>query len=368
MIAPLRPVLRAALVLAPFALGAGAASQTEGPQPAEIFAEVMKAQDAVERPSLQGGADLIERIFESRRAEALAIAATEALREHKYRLRRGAALHYRGRLEILARKLPAAVASLDAHLATNPTGTLRARTLLFAAELAELYGAGPDQAMVLFDELDPELLEDEALGVRYRALAKYMEGLYARSQLRGRPAPPLDAYWVLGDDHQPQLGKDLDWSLQRFAGKPVLVCFFSPWMPLAQEVVFNALKLRAAHPETQVVLVTHRTGVAWEFAEGDPEPGAGKVIRAPDGKQLEIQMEVAYLSEFARRLGLQGVPVVVERPGMSRAAWHVALHPTVFVLSRDGRVVGHVTGHVPNDEDSPSSKRVEALLEKATEG
>lgn len=342
---------------------AALAPAQQPPTAAEIFAEVMKAQDTVERPTVQASADQLERLFAARRAQAVGAAARDALLEHRYRLRRGDALHFRGRLQVLAGRYPEAVQSFDAHLEQTATPTLRHRSLLFRADLAELYGGGPREALASYEGIEPEAIADDGMTIHYRERRTYMQQLRQRVELQGSKAPPLEAQWVIGDSHAPESGTD--WGLESLDGKPALVLFFTPWLPPAQLMMFDVLEQADAHDDLTVVLVTHMTGAAWAFDEGKPHPGRGKLIRAEGDQPLSVELEVNYLAELAHRLELEGRPIVIEPMGRSRAAWHLSTHPTLFALNKDGRVVDHTTGYETHGTLAPSTRRIGELIRSA---
>jgi len=357
------PKLTAApwLAAAMLAISAPLAAQ----DPETILAEVLAAENTVQRPDLENAtADQIEHIYAARRLDAQRTAARIALREHRFRLREGLGVFVRGRLLLLVNKPDEALAAFEAYIRSTQSGSHYHQALLFAAELTVLYGDGPEKASHLLAACDVEAIGEKELTLRHKALRERLNQYLLRAQLHGLPCPPLDPAIVIGPDANPVEGKDF--SLAKYEGKAVVLFFFTPWAVVCQQELRDLAQMRKEYGDTvQFIAITGASGAAWVWNDKMVKPGMGSIVRPEEGA-LPLKQEVAYLAEFVRRCQLEDVPFLFERRGHSAQHFQIRQHPMTFVLDKKGTIVGHMHGWVPAaGQSSPSLRRLEGLLERA---
>jgi thiol-disulfide isomerase/thioredoxin len=129
----------------------------------------------------------------------------------------------------------------------------------------------------------------------------------------GEPTPALSAKTLAGRELR----------LSDFAGRTVLVNFWATWCaPCVAEMPALA-RLR------------DRLGV--------------EVVA------VNFQENAARIQPFVDRLGL-AFPVVRDHDGTLRAAWHVNIFPSTYVIAPDQRIVLYATGEVDWDDPNVESR------------
>jgi thiol-disulfide isomerase/thioredoxin len=152
-----------------------------------------------------------------------------------------------------------------------------------------------------------------------------------RAALTGKPAPELDVQHVIGGDES--------FSLASYRGKVVVLDFTATWCGPCRRIVPDLIAMQKEHrDDVQVVGVTRLYGYATDFS-GDVEiPNGGKLVR-----DLTPDAELAINRTFCKAFGID-YPLVVVTPATAKEHYGVTGIPTVFVVGRDGDVVGHVIG------------------------
>ncbi len=153
-----------------------------------------------------------------------------------------------------------------------------------------------------------------------------------RDALTGQPAPALDVQAVVNGS--------AEFTLAAARGKVVVLDFFATWCGPCRGVVPELAALQREHPDTvQVVGATRFYGYGMDFSAPDVKlPHGGEVVRG-----LDRDHEIAINQTFAKVFEL-GYPIVFAGQDVAHEAYGVRGIPTVFVIGKDGRVLGHVVG------------------------
>lgn len=169
--------------------------------------------------------------------------------------------------------------------------------------------------------------------------------------LTGKPVPAIEALHVIGGGSESP--DAASFSLDKLRGKVVLLDFTATWCGPCRKVVPHLIALQNEHSaDLQVVGVTRLYGYGMDFSAPEATtPNGGTVVR-----NLTPEAELQVNRVFVDKFGI-GYPIVVAGGGVAREQFHVSGIPTLFVVGRDGSVVGSVVG--TNEAD------VDALIEKA---
>lgn len=153
-----------------------------------------------------------------------------------------------------------------------------------------------------------------------------------RKALTGTTAPALNAELVLDDGSRPPAELSL---LTAHRGKVVLLDFFATWCPPCRKALPGLQELAAEHAEVELIGATRFYGYGTDFTKGRE---SGEMRRG-----LDRDAEVAVNQTF-RRVFEVDYPVAFLPSDRARDEYGVRGIPTVFVIGRDGKVVGHVVG------------------------
>lgn len=169
----------------------------------------------------------------------------------------------------------------------------------------------------------------------------------------GKPVPAIAAEVVVNGP------KDLDpanWSLASYRGKVVVLDFFATWCGPCRAVTPDLVDLQKRFAnDVQVLAITRFYGNGMDFSEpGAQLPHGGKSI-----KDLDRDGEVRVNEAFAKAFSLQ-YPIVFTGAAVAREQFGVSGIPTVYVVGKDGNVVGHVVGG-----GDANKKRLLELVEQA---
>jgi thiol-disulfide isomerase/thioredoxin len=132
-----------------------------------------------------------------------------------------------------------------------------------------------------------------------------------------------------------------DFTLEHGKGKVVVLDFFASWCAPCRETVPHLVALQGKHrDDVCVVGVTRYHGRGMDFAAaGATTPHGGTVV-----KDLDREQEAALYRAFAERFGIDYPIVFPEQADLARDRFGVTAIPAVFVIGRDGRLVGKVVG------------------------
>ncbi len=317
----------------------GAADATPDPSAKDLFAAFEGRLNAREFSDQKSAAKAIEELIAANKA---AFAS-------------GDGLHYSGKLRLVAGDTEAALNDLKAHIETNPESALINESRAFAA-LCYMNKEDLDSAGAILDKLDESNLEPQTKG-----LAQSLKGAIgaerARSKMNGQAAPEIVASDVVNGD--------AGFTLSGQKGKVTVVDFFATWCPPCRAVVPELVELQAQHANdgVQVVGVTQYYGYGMDFSDPTAtKPHGGKRVggRGADALSHEVELEVN--KTFAKAFEMN-YPIVFADPKVIGEQYGVQGIPTVFVIDKDGNIVGSVVGG-----GEENHHKILAMIEKALGG
>jgi cytochrome c biogenesis protein CcmG/thiol:disulfide interchange protein DsbE len=263
--------------------------------------------------------------------QAVAEAAKKALKEHATVFATGEGLHWRGVLQSQTQQHDAALESFLAHAKAEPNGALTPQSLLTAASITSGLKGDAAGALALLEKIDLA-----SVGQLERQVTQLKDRITVdlkRNELNGKAAPAITASHVLNGDAQ--------FSLDAYKGKVVLLDFWATWCPPCRAVIPDLVKLQAemGAKGVQVLGVTKFYKSGMDFSDPSmAKPHGGKPV-----KELDEAAELAVNENFIKAFEVN-YPIVFANDDVGAKDYLVRGIPTVFVIGRDGKVVGHVVG------------------------
>ena len=136
-------------------------------------------------------------------------------------------------------------------------------------------------------------------------------------------------------------------NLAEHRGQWVVVNFWATWCGPCRAIIPDLVKLQEKHKSDglQVVGVTRFYGYGSDFDEKSALPNGGKSVGSPTdpAKKLSETDEVTVNEHFVKAFQLN-YPVVFSEEKLGKDVYGVQGIPTVFVIGRDGKVIGHAVG------------------------
>ena len=279
-------------------------------------------------------------------------AAAEALQKARKLLSSGEGLRVRGELQIMAGKYQDAMGSLKSYLEIlkDKKSSKGVETLVKLAFFTFTFG-DKKEAKKYLDQVKEEDVP-ASLGPLYQRTKRGYAEFKKMAAMYGKKAIPIEAKKILNPDRQE--GDPASFSLDNYRGKVVLLDFWATWCPPCRGVIPSLIEMQKKYgKDLQVIGVTRFYGSGMDFS--DPKstiPHGGKTVRDL-GPEDELEVNKA----FMKRFGVNYPIVFSDNAGKD---YMVRGIPTLFVIGRDGKVIGHVVGG-----GEANHKKVEAWVEKA---
>lgn len=202
----------------------------------------------------------------------------------------------------------------------------------------------------------------------------FLQGLYAGGAapaaaapaqvLRGLPAsPPIDPSKVVrpGQVVEPfafdrVINGPAGFDLASCRGKVVVLDFFASWCGPCLRALPSMIQLQKDHlSDVQVIGVTRYYGRGTDFSGEGALAETGKSVA-----DLDREQEAALFPPLAKLFGVNYPIVFAVDQELARQRFGVSSIPAMFVLGRDGTLVGSVSG-----ADDAQHEQLQALVEKA---
>ncbi|MCA8948242.1 MAG: TlpA family protein disulfide reductase [Planctomycetes bacterium] len=266
----------------------------------------------------------------------------------------GEGLYYRGQLQMMARDRDGALASFKSYLEGKPTSDLAHEARMMAAQLVmredEAY------AKQLVAAIDSSKLSEQSQKA-LEGMQRRMKADEVRNGLTGKALPAIAAVETLN--------APADFSIAGAKGKVLVLDFWATWCPPCRAIIPDLVKLQEKHKNdgVQVVGVTRYYGYGMDFDADSKLPHGGKSVGGrTEDKALSHGDEITINEHFATAFELN-YPIVFTEKEVAGDSFGIMGIPTVFVVGRDGKVVGHIVGG-----GEANHEKLEKLIEGAIAG
>ncbi|GEM_PF-2741520 len=320
--------------------------------PEQILQEVSAAiqKKTAELPRPKNGDSKGIAAYRKAVTEAQNAAAAEALKKHEELFRRPEAMFVKGRLLLFCEKWTEAVKSFVEFAGVSKDPEKKTKALLLAAQVENSMGAGAKAASKILAGIDPDNLPAKFKRY-YDSFERRLEADLKREKLNGRPVPTIAASHVLKGPAPDEF------SLDAYKGKVLILDFWATWCPPCRGVIPDLVEMQAKYGDRglQILGITKFYGSGMDFSDpASTIPHGGKTVRGLD-EEAELKVNEAFMKKFELNY-----PIVFAKGNVAGEAFFVQGIPTLFVVDREGKVLGSVVGG-----GEANHKKVVAMVEKA---
>ncbi len=352
MISLLTPVIGLFL----FQVGSQPAQMPTQTSPDQILQGVQKiftkAISKLKRPKTQAEYKAYMATINKAR-EAQKRAASIALKKGGDLFSKGAGLRVKGELQLIMGEYQDAISSFQTFFKglKDKKSPKAVGTLVKLASLTFAFGDKKD-AKKYFDQIDEDTVP-APLTRMFQSTKKRFTDYMKVAAMHGKKAIPIVAQKILNPDRQE--GDPASFSLDNYRGKVVILDFWATWCPPCRAVIPSLIEMQKekGNKDLAVIGVTRFYTSGMDFSDPNSKiPHGGKTVR-----NLSPEDELAVNKAFMKRFGVN-YPIVFSKD--AGKDYMVRGIPTLFVIGRDGKVIGHVVGG-----GDANHKKVEAWVEKA---
>ncbi len=281
-------------------------------------------------------------------------AAEQALKDNAADLATDEGLVYQGMLLGRANQTEAAYKLLVKYAADHKDSDLANR-----ARVEAIVVGGSDHEPSELLKLANET-KDNGLGDEQKQMLEYFKGNLPddvkRGELNGKPCPAFEVSKVLNGT----------FDMKALKGKVVVIDFWATWCPPCRMVIPELVELQKEHKgDVQVVGATRLFGYGMDFSDPNAEkPHGGKQVgsrTSPIPEADEMKVNEVFIKAFE-----VNYPIVFTDAKVSKEQFYVKGIPTVFVIGKDGKVLGNAVGSGKKSHDKIEKLVKEGLAAKAT--